>query len=571
MASTSLKTPETPLHALAPRWWFAVAIAIYLASLPVTEPPTRADAPYYIMDVLAVRTGAAPAARLWEFGHLLWRPFAYALTPAFLKMAPASLGWSENLKVLWGLVWVDRFCGLAALLLMTDLLRRVTRRPVGMLVAILVMVWGDAFLGYSQAGGPYIPGFALLMFGLWYALTHTSGTLARALIAGLASAASAAVWFTFVLAIPAVACADLFFGRAERPITWRDWRGRPLLLLAASGVFLAAIYAAGAGLAGAGSPAKFMEWLRASTHGTHVRLTALRAVSGCPRLLLDLGMTGITIKRYVFRDPYNPVTLVTLIRQALWPIACFWIFILATAAAMTRSPQGRRLLGLGAIAALPILIFSLTLYELSSPERFLPALPVLLLSVALLWETKGKLASAARATAIAFVALLPVMNGPTMLAGSGAASGTVKARLEEFRRFAGPDDLLLPAILTDPLTYFQINAAFDPVNIPKPPLVAPIIMPANVMTPEWRRTFAANVLATWQRGADAWVTKAALADRPRASTTWVEGDDPRVHWRDLPEFLRRLEYDKDTPGDDGFRRIRHSAANEAALRAVIGR
>jgi hypothetical protein len=415
-----------------------------------------------------------------------------------------------------------------------------------------------------------MPAFAFSVFGLWYALTRPAGNLAKAVIAGLALAASGAFWLTFVLSVPAVACAALLFGHAERGAAWRDWCGRPLLLLAASGVFLAAIYALGAGLAGVTSLAGFLDWYRSSAHGVQLGRTALRAVSGCPRLLIELGTSGIVIKRFVFRDPYNPVAAAALIRRALWPIALFWIFIAMLAAAMSRSSRGRRLLVLGATAVIPTLVFALTLYEPSSPERFLPALPFLLLPLATLWELKGRTASAARATAIVFVVLLPVMNGPTMLAGSAAASSTVRERLEEFRRFAGPDDVLFPATVTDPLTYFQITAAFDPVNIPKPPRIAPVIVPALVKTAKWRKTFAVNVLAAWQRGTDAWVTKAVLADRPRASTTWVEGDDPRVHWRELPEFLRRLEYDKDTPGDDGFRRIRHSAANEAMLRAVVG-
>ncbi len=565
MASISTETPRAAAEASAARWWLLVAAAIYLASMAVTEAPLRGDAWWYISTALDVRAGAAHAGRLWEFGHLLWRPLVYSLSPIFLKLASGNLAWSPNLKVLYGLVWFDRFAGLAAVLLMTDLLRRVTRRPAGIVVAILTMISGAAFLGYAQAGGPYIPAFALSVLALWWNVAGPGSEVTKAVVTGLALAASAAFWFPFVLIIPATACGRLFFRPEEQARGHHRWI---LLTMMSGAASLATMLVLGARLAGCGSLREFTNWILLSSHGWQQNRTVVRAVSGCARLFVEVGSTGITLKRFLFKDPYNPVSAAKLALRALWQVALFWTFVLMTAAGASRSALGRRLLKLALIAVLPTLFFALALFEPSSPERFLPILPFLLLALAAAWEAEGKTARAARVTAIVFVALLPVMNIPTMLAGSAAKSGRIEARLEEFRRFAGREDLLMTTLLTDPLTSFYNVVPFDRVNFPKPIRMEPIITVAMANTGDWRRKFAECVLEAWQGGAGAWIAKAALADRPPASTDWVEGDDPRVHWRELPEFLRRLEYDRETPDVDGFRRIRHSAANEAALRVA---
>ena len=290
-------------------------------------------------------------------------------------------------------------------------------------------------------------------------------------------------------------------------------------------------------------------------------------MSGCSRLFLELGSAGILLKRFLFKDPYNPVSVAELVLRVLWQIALFWSFILMTAVGASRSALGRRLLKLALLAVLPMLLFAMALFEPSSPERFLPILPFLLLALAAGWEAAK--ARATRMAAIVFVALLPIINGPAMLAGGATEGRRSKERLEEFRRYAGPGDLLTEPVLTDALQTFCNVAPFDPVNFPRPIWMESIVTVAMANTADWRRRFGESVLDAWQRGAETWVTKAALADRPPASTYWVEGDDPRVHWRDLPDFLRRLDYDRETPDWDGFSRIRHSAQNEAALRMAI--
>ena len=555
--------PTNTKSSAGARWWLLLAAGIYSISIAATEPPFRGDAWLYVSDALSVRAGTAHAGSLWEFGHLLWRPLIWALSPVLVKWVPAG-AWSPNLKVLYGLVWIGRLSGLAAVLLMADLLRRIARRPAAIVVPLLTMVWGAAFLGYAQAGGPYIPALALSILALWWNVAGPGSRATRAVVAGLVLAGAVAIWFPFVLIIPASACACLFLEEENVDKRYR-WA---LLTMVTSGAVLLATFAWGAALAGHGSLREFPIWMQSSSHGWQQNRTVLRAVSGCSRLFIELGSGGIALKRFLIKDPYNSVSAAALFFRVLWRIALFWIFIFAIAFGALRSAPGRRMMKLALIAVLPVLFFALALLEPSSPERFLPILPFPLLALAVVWDTDRK-ALAIRMAAIAFAALLPIMNGPTMVAGASAERIQSKTRLEEFRRCAGQSDLLMTPVLTDPLWVFSNVALFDPVNLPEPISMEPIITAAKANTGDWRRTFAEHVLETWRRGAEVWITKAALADRPPASTYWVEGDDPRVRWRDLPEFLRPLEYDKETPDSEGFRRIHHSLQNEAALRKLL--
>jgi hypothetical protein len=285
-------------------------------------------------------------------------------------------------------------------------------------------------------------------------------------------------------------------------------------------------------------------------------------------MLIDLGSSGVLLKRCLLKDPYNPVTAVQVVLRVVWRIALFWVFVVMIALGACRAASGRAVLKVAAIATVPTLFFALVLYEPSSIERFLQLLPFLLLVFAALWEIEGPLARAARIVAIVFAFLLPLINSPVFFAGDAAENSLTRKRLQEFRRYAGRDDLLMTTVLTDPLTAFHNVVPYDPVNLPSPVRTAPIVVAAVAKTADWRQRFAYSVNEAWHRGGAVWITKAALADRPPASTYWVEGDDSRVQWRELPEFLRRLEYDRDTPDVDGFRRIRHSASTGAALRVA---
>ena len=56
-----------------------------------------------------------------------------------------------------------------------------------------------------------------------------------------------------------------------------------------------------------------------------------------------------------------------------------------------------------------------------------------------------------------------------------------------------------------------------------------------------------------------------IPDRPLRSWKWVEGDDPVVSWKDVPEYFRQFDVDCIVGGQDGFLRLARTSRNTARL------
>jgi hypothetical protein len=81
----------------------------------------------------------------------------------------------------------------------------------------------------------------------------------------------------------------------------------------------------------------------------------------------------------------------------------------------------------------------------------------------------------------------------------------------------------------------------------------------------WRQQFAGSILKHWSEGRQVWVTKAALQDRPDRNSAWVEGDNPALHWADIPAFLKTLSFDQQTDRPDGYSRLMQSPEMQSRL------
>jgi hypothetical protein len=118
----------------------------------------------------------------------------------------------------------------------------------------------------------------------------------------------------------------------------------------------------------------------------------------------------------------------------------------------------------------------------------------------------------------------------------------------------------------------EIAALYDPNDrsLDSIPSVRPLIPALAVQIGNWRGLFAQTLLETWNRGGEVWVTKRAWADRPRREWSWVEGDDRRVHWKDLGAVLSGFKIDFRVGGLDGFNRIADTPENRAEATALSG-
>src|SRR5262249_12416491 len=110
-----------PKTARSVRPWLLASAFLYVVSIALTRSPFLGDTIFYAEDIMN-------GLRLWEFAHALWRPLGYALRPVFLALVPDAVAWTPLLKITAGLYSINMLAGLAAVLLMTDLLWRTARR-----------------------------------------------------------------------------------------------------------------------------------------------------------------------------------------------------------------------------------------------------------------------------------------------------------------------------------------------------------------------------------------------------------------------------------------------------------
>ena len=543
------------------KWfWLIAPVVLFFLAIALTTPPFAGDSFAYCRDVARVTQHAEPASTLWEPGHVLWRPLGYVLSPLLFAAIPDSVAWTPELKIGYGYMLLNLAFGMLAAVLIADLCRRLGRSRVAAGIAVVLFVCADGILAYSQSGSSYVVGLGILAAGLWW---HLARPASRFSIAGPAVlfGLAALVWLPYVIAIPAACCARKLYLPADgvrRDMTWLQ----VLLQAAIAGGVAAAGLALATVMAGIRTVPAWTAWMLASGHGMHQNRQGLRAITGCSRLFIDLGSDGIYLKRFLFHDPYHPVGATSVIAHCVWRPALFFLFLGATVLLACRSRAGRRALAVLALAGLPALAAAIFVFEPSSPERFFPVLPFLLLTIAAAWQSEWRWAAPARAAVCLFAVLLPVMNAPSFVDAISGWHREAQAEAGEFRAAAAPNDALVALLINEPIVDLPTDHAFDRLNRAGAVRSMWALDLMDVHAERWPGRVARFVTENWAEGRGAWVEKAALADRPANRLLWVEGDNPRVHWRDVPAFFRTLEFDKDSGGRDGFLRIAHSAGNE---------
>jgi len=537
-----------------------------MLSISFTQPPFIGDSQYYVTQIARVADHQDPPAHLWESGHILWRPLGYVAAPLARKTIPDQVAWSPELKIYSGLALLNIACGLLSAWLIFDMGRRLSGSMAAAVVLVLLFVWGDAVLAYSQSATSYMAGLAALNAGLWLQIAPRAFGKVEAACSGVLFALAALFWLPYVVVFPAACCAALLM----RPRFESRRRVQCTVLSAAvAGMSLLAAVLSAAALAGVHSVSEGVRWFSAAAHGMHQHGQLIRAVTGCSRLLFDLGRDGIYFKRFLFHDPYHVVTVTALIGYSLWKVLLFYVFLGSAFWMAWCSPRGRNALVLLSLAAAPALFAALVVFEPSSPERFLPVLPFLLLSIAAAWSG-ARASSSGRGAVIAvsaFALLLPLANLRAFVSPDTGYHAQAAAQVAALHANASSSDAVYTVTMAEPLEDLSLHP-FDPLNRAQPASPNWIIDGMRSDLSQWRSRFARLVESDWAQARAVWVEKAALADAPPGSLDWVEGDEQTIRWRDVPAFFHELEFDRAIGGADGFLRLAPSAANQARFRGL---
>lgn len=567
----------------------AVPIVIYVLTMWLTDAFYMGDTSFYAAMVANIEGGknyqlweTTGNYSLWEFGHLLWRPAGVAAFPVLKPLAQASVGADLNPASVYAMVALNWLAGLASVVLMHLLLRRVCDRAWVVHVTTAAFVFTQAFLNYTQTGCSYVPGLAFLLLGL-YLLVRAGERIERAghierververdghagrverpwltaTLAGGALAIAVGLWVPYLWAVP---------GAVAAPLVLYGWRQAQLWRLSiyasvAFALFTGALFIAVAVGIGIYSVGGFREWVLASSHHLVQNRGLPQVVFGLARSFISMGGDNVAFKRYLLQDPYSPVSLVDLLRLSLWKLALFYLFLAALLVNLSRTPFGRRLLGLLALSGLPVLGFALA-WQGTVMERYLPWFPFLFLALAYSLAERRAFRPA-KAITLIFMLAMTVANFAAMWKPVlDRREEATAARVRELQPLVRPQSIVL--VGKDELENFVRDFPFNPVNHHNDLRVHSFLPLGMPQLTKWREDVARRAFTAWREGGDVFVSRRVFAERPRAEWEWVEGADPRVRWAEVREFFARLETGQAIGGEDGFALLPRTPENEKFL------
>src|SRR5215472_9093180 len=328
-----------------------VVVFVYLLATWFTNAHFQADTTFYLDSIVAFEHHHY--YEFWEFGHVLWRPLGWLLMRGTLPLTRPFAGGDLRISALIVLLALNWLAGLAVVLSLAAILRRFCDRPWAINVAVIGLMLSHGFLNYAQTGAPYIVSAAFLTVSLYLLLRHDKGRevpAKDALIAGVLIGLMICFWFPFCLAVPAVLGAPLLFTTPNRA------KIRSLILCAmVGGLLVCIVYAVVAvGALGIHSVGGFRDWMHQTTGRTVQDKGLARAVFGFARSFIFMGNDGMVFKRFLVHDPFNKVSALDLLRLSVWKLLLFYLFLGAVLFNLLRSIEAKRVLGLFALNALPV-------------------------------------------------------------------------------------------------------------------------------------------------------------------------------------------------------------------------
>ncbi len=483
----------------------------------------------------------------WEFGHVIWRPLAYALFQ-LLPFVPSYFGYGAGAIVLLLMIsWVG---GLVSVLSLYGILTRVCQNTLAAIIAVVSLLLTHAFLNYLHTGTPYIPGLSLLLLGT-YLLVRASEDgnrrLGIAFLAGASLAGAVLFWFPFVLAVPAaLITAPLLSGFNKNRL-----QSTILTAMVCGGICLV-VYSTIAVHIHIHNVSGFQEWMHRTARSTGSSNRGVtKMVFGLARSFINMGNDGMLFKRFLLHDPFNPVSAIDLMRVSLWKLLALYLFLAIVFLSLIKSKDGRRVLILLAVAFIPVVAFAIY-WQGGDPERYLPLYPSFFIAIAWVLSSPVK----PRVLKYSIVTFLIVMSVTNVFMLARPRLNTQEqasaARITPLLNILKPRSWVFAANWQDDLINFNRSFPLNPINQNSDVVIAAILSPGEPEVAYWQSDRASRIQSTWADGGDVWISRRLLSSRPAATWNWVEGDDPRVSWKDLYVYCSGLELGPSVGGNDGF-------------------
>jgi hypothetical protein len=551
-------------------WPYGAVPILFLTVILFTGPHSYSDTNMYAAQIQ--NAGSVTDSALWDFGHLLWRPAGWLAYRATAPWIEPHIGHSY-FAVFPPLIAVNLLAGLASVLLAFVLAQRASGR-VGVAFAVSAgLLVSSAFLNMTQTGTAYVPGLALQLAAMAVIVSAVRSNRlgwGAAWLAGALLAASCTLWVAYVLSLPAAALTAFVWERDSLSLKSEQGRQRLVFLArltVATFLIGAIVFGLGGAVVGVGSIADARAWVSDAGHGYAQTRNWMRIGAGIPRALLDLGHDGMTIKRYLFGDPYARTTLVDAVQASLWKIALVHVVLGLALLGLLASPGGRKLLiPLGASAA-AVLAFALA-YEAGSGERYLPVYPILILVVAYLCRDFSWRRPSQAALAVLCMAMIGVNLPSYALATARQQFEGDIQRIETTKQTLRPGSRVVLLSLRDGIHDFYHRFPFHPLALEGQLPVYYLTDPMEARADLWPQHVAQAILRSWQRDGDVWLSRRLFADEPLPEWGWVEKDNPDLIWREVADFFQSLHTDQQIGGADGFLRLVRDDHNTELLTGI---
>jgi hypothetical protein len=549
-----------------------ILIVTYLSVWVSTQAHFMADTNVYTQAILRHQNGGADVDyRLmtgnpfWDFGHILWRPVGWLCFVIARPITQLFAPQSQRAGVLFTLLGINFLASFACVLFFFLMAKKVTGHEWAAAVAVLGLFSADAFLDYAHSGNAYVVGLACLMAGMYFSWfdkrteNSFSGSLGAVLLA-----LAVLFWLPYVFVLPAVLLGPFaLFGDQDRRRTLRM-----LVVCAVVGI---SVYALAVTVVGIRNLGDLKQWILASGHG-QIQPGGFRAAArlafAVPRSFIYMGDDGMWLKRYLLHDPYAPVTMGKLFSLSLWKLALFYVAVGVVSLELLRAKPGRAVLVLLVSAAVPIFLFAIFIFEAGSIERYLPLFPFVFLATATVFAG-DRAKQASKLLLLFMLAVMCAVNVQAMRRGTLEPWKTAAvARIHDLIPLLGPNSLVLALNEQDSLAQFRQNFPLDPINLDGQWRLYDVLEINTERLDTWREDLATRIVGTWDIDGIVWLPLRFLSARPRPEWNWVEGDDTRIHWGDLPAFFSQFETGRAVGGDDGFVLLLDTPRNRQILRSL---
>lgn len=528
---------------------YGIALIIFAVIHTLAGPITYGDTPYYVADVVAYSESQNPNL-LWEFGHLLWRPLGYSL---WVATQPLFARWFADVRpqIFGAFIILSTLSGAAVAVVSAAIGRSLNLSKMTTCAVTLLVVCTNSIFIWSLSGAAYVTGFFLQLLSIYLIVNTTKRprpTSVTYVFSGALAGFSVLTWFPYVLSIPAIALFAYAWGRNDWTLrsTEAVARLRCALIVGITSTALVGIsYLIVALALGITAPADVAAWVKRSAHGMSQTHGLLRIATGLPRSFIDLGRDGILLKRFVFGDPYATTSLLHLLRFSAWKIPLIYCGLATLIWKLYWSRDKWGILPPLFTASVPVLVFAIFVFEASSPERYLPAVTLLLPGICIATRDMRLEHHSDRLLAVCAGSIV-IVNICSYTKPSSIYESTVN-RIESMRSQLTPQSRVVLLSMADDIPRFYHNSPFHKLARERHLPIYSFTISGDPF-----QSFASLAKKTWENGGDLWISCRVWAERPNAEWEWVEGDNSKLSWKKLRSYFRNLETGRTIGGIDGF-------------------